>query len=50
MTRESIVNSYKTEEVLGDRPLELVFPTNHVHEHNAIHNQILEVSFVIIIK
>ncbi|XP_060859699.1 histone deacetylase 4 isoform X6 [Metopolophium dirhodum] len=41
MTRESIVSSYNTEDALGDRPLELVQPTNHVHEH-TIHHQILE--------
>lgn len=45
MTRESMVSSYNTEEALGDRPLELVRPTNHVHEHNTIHHQILEVNF-----
>lgn len=45
MTRESIVSSYNTEEALGDKPLELVHPTNHAHEHNTIHHQILEVSF-----
>lgn len=43
MTRESIVSSYNTEDALGDRPLELVQPTNHVHEH-TIHHQILEVN------
>ncbi|XP_060843738.1 histone deacetylase 4 isoform X7 [Rhopalosiphum padi] len=42
MTRESIVSSYNTEDALGDKPLELVRPTNHVHEHNTIHHQILE--------
>jgi len=42
MTRESMVSSYNTEEALGDRPLELVRPTNHIHEHNTIHHQILE--------
>lgn len=46
MTRESMVSSYNTEEALGDKPLELVRPTNHVHEHNAIHHQILEVNCV----
>lgn len=50
MTRESMVNSYNTEEALGDKPLELVRPTNHAHEHTAIHHQILEVSFIIIMK
>lgn len=45
MTRESIVSSYNTEDALGDKPLELVRPTNHVHEHNTIHHQILEVNF-----
>lgn len=44
MTRESIVSSYNTEDALGDKPLELVRPTNHVHEHNTIHHQILEVN------
>lgn len=48
MTRESMVSSYNTEEALGDKPLELVRPTNHVHEHNTIHHQILEVSFIFI--
>jgi len=43
MTRESIVSSYNTEDALGDKPLELVRPTNHVHELNTIHHQILEV-------
>ncbi|XP_022177401.1 histone deacetylase 4 isoform X8 [Myzus persicae] len=42
MTRESIVSSYNSEDALGDKPLELVRPTNHVHEHNTIHHQILE--------
>ncbi|XP_025418175.1 histone deacetylase 4 isoform X2 [Sipha flava] len=41
MTRESMVGSYNTEEALRDKPLELVRPTNHVHEH-TIHHQILE--------
>lgn len=46
MTRESMVSSYNTEEALGDKPLELVRPTNNVHEHNnTIHHQILEVTF-----
>lgn len=45
MTRESIVSSYNSEDALGDKPLELVRPTNHVHEHNTIHHQILEVQF-----
>jgi len=43
MTRESIVSSYNSEDALGDKPLELVRPTNNVHEHNTIHHQILEV-------
>lgn len=43
MTRESIVSSYNTEDSLSDRPLELVRPTNNVHEQNTIHLQILEV-------
>ncbi|XP_050531145.1 histone deacetylase 4 isoform X3 [Daktulosphaira vitifoliae] len=42
MTRESMVTSYSTGEALGDKPLELVRPTNHVQEASAIHNQILE--------
>jgi hypothetical protein len=45
MTRESMVGSYNTEEALRDKPLELVRPTNHVHEH-TIHHQILEVGFI----
>lgn len=45
MTRESMVNSYNTEDALGDKPLELVRPSNHVPEHNTIHHQILEVRF-----
>lgn len=49
MTRESMVSSYNTEEALGDRPLELVRPTNHVHEHNTIHHQILEVNLVVVL-
>lgn len=48
MTRESIVSNYNTEEALGDKPLELVRPTNHVQEHNTIHHQILEVCFIFI--
>ncbi|XP_050438023.1 histone deacetylase 4 isoform X2 [Adelges cooleyi] len=42
MTRESMVSSYNTEDALGDKPLELVRPTNLVHEASAIHHQILE--------
>lgn len=45
MTRESMMNNYNTEEALGDKPLELVRPTNHLPEHNTIHQQLLEVSF-----
>lgn len=48
MTRESMVTSYNTEEALGDKPLELVRPTNHVQEHNTIHHQILEVNIIFI--
>lgn len=51
MTRESMVSSYNTEEALGDKPLELVRPTNHLHEHSTIiHHQILEVSFIKVFK
>lgn len=46
MTRESMVSSYNTEEALGDKPLELVRPTNHYHEHSTIHHQLLEVGFI----
>lgn len=46
MTRESMENSYNTEEALGDKPLELVRPTNHLPEHNTIHQQILEVYLI----
>lgn len=47
MTRESMVSSYNTEEALGDKPIELVRPTNHVQEPNTIHRQIVEVRNII---
>lgn len=46
MTRESMLSSYNTEEALGDKPLELVRPTNHVQEPNTIHRQIVEVRYI----